>query len=44
VPRISLSELRGDELLGAEHLSLPAPVVPLLAEFFAVLFDLRETL
>jgi hypothetical protein len=35
-------ELRGDELLGAEHLGLPAPVVPLLPEFFTVLFDLSE--
>ena len=42
MPLISLSELRGDELLGVELRGLPAPVVPLLREFFAVLFDLSE--
>ena len=42
MPLISLSELRGDELLGVEFRGLPAPVVPLLPEFFAVLFGLSE--
>jgi hypothetical protein len=37
MPLISLSELRGDELLGVELRGLPAPVIPLLPEFFAVL-------
>jgi hypothetical protein len=39
---ISLSELRGDELLGAEHLGVPAPVVPLLPQLVALLLDLSE--
>ena len=42
MPLINLSELLGDELRGVEYLGLPAPVVPLLPEFFAVLFDLSE--
>jgi hypothetical protein len=34
------TERLGNELLGAEHLGLPAPVVPLPLQLVAVLLDL----
>jgi hypothetical protein len=41
-PLVGLFELRGDELLGAKRLGLPAPVVPLLPQLVAVQLDISE--
>ena len=42
MPLISLSKLPGDEHLGAEHLNLPAPIVPVPPQPVAVFLDLSE--